>query len=209
MEVITLHYCGGLCHKSTWISHGCTCVPPSLNPFPPPSSLIPLGCLRALALSALLHASNLHWPSTLHVIIYMFQCYSLKSSHPLLLPHSPKVCSLHLCLFCCLIYRVIIIIFLNYIYICVNILHWCFSFWLTSLCIIGSSFIHLIRTDSNAFFFIAEWYSIVYMYHRFFIHSSADGHPRCFHVLAIVNSRHKNFTKINESILWGPFATWN
>ena len=24
-----------------------------------------------------------------------------------------------------------------------------FSFWLTSLCIIGSSFIHLIRTDSN------------------------------------------------------------
>ena len=28
-----------------------------------------------------------------------------------------------------------------------------FSFWLTSLCIIGSSFIHLIRTDSNIFFF--------------------------------------------------------
>ena len=25
----------------------------------------------------------------------------------------------------------------------------CFSFWLTSLCIIGSSFIHLIRSDSN------------------------------------------------------------
>ena len=28
----------------------------------------------------------------------MFQCYSLKSSHPLLFPLSPKVCSLHLCL---------------------------------------------------------------------------------------------------------------
>ena len=27
-----------------------------------------------------------------------------------------------------------------------------FSFWLTSLCIVGSSFIHLIRTDSNTFF---------------------------------------------------------
>ena len=38
-------------------------------------------------------------------------------------------------------------------YICINILYWCFSFWLISLCIIGSSFIHLIRTDSNAFFF--------------------------------------------------------
>ena len=32
------------------------------------------------------------------------------------------------------------------------ILYWCFSFWLTSLCIIGSSFIHLIKTDSNALF---------------------------------------------------------
>jgi len=31
-----------------------------------------------------------------------------------------------------------------------------FSFWLTSLCIIGSSFIHLIRTDSNEFFLMAE-----------------------------------------------------
>ena len=28
-----------------------------------------------------------------------------------------------------------------------------FYFWLTSLCIIASSFIHLIRTDSNVFFF--------------------------------------------------------
>ena len=41
-------------------------------------------------------------------------------------------------------------------YICVSILYWCFSFWLTSFCIIGSSYIHLIRTDSNAFFLIAE-----------------------------------------------------
>ena len=36
------------------------------------------------------------------------------------------------------------------------LLYWCFSFWLTSLCIIGSSFIHLIRTDSNVFFLMAE-----------------------------------------------------
>ena len=31
-----------------------------------------------------------------------------------------------------------------------------FSFWLTSLCIIGSSFTHLIRTDSNVSFLMAE-----------------------------------------------------
>ena len=37
-------------------------------------------------------------------------------------------------------------------------------------------------------FFIAEWYSIVYMYHSFLIHLSADGHLGCFHVIAIVNS---------------------
>ena len=32
-------------------------------------------------------------------------------------------------------------------------LYWWFSFWLTLLCIKGSSFIHFIRTDSIAFFF--------------------------------------------------------
>ena len=35
--------------------------------------------------------------------------------------------------------------------------YWCFSFWLTSLCIIDSSFIHLIRTDSNVFYLMAEY----------------------------------------------------
>ena len=35
-------------------------------------------------------------------------------------------------------------------YICISILYLCFYFWLISLCIIGSSFIHLIRTDSNS-----------------------------------------------------------
>ena len=35
---------------------------------------------------------------------------------PLPLPQSPKDCSIHLCLFCCLAYRVIITIILNSIY---------------------------------------------------------------------------------------------
>ena len=53
---------------------------------------------------------------------------------------------------------------------------------------IGSSFTELIRTVSNVFFLMAEFYSMVYMYHRFLIHSSADGSLGCLHVLAIINS---------------------
>ena len=52
----------------------------------------------------------------------------------------------------------------------------------------GSTFIHLIRTDSNVFFFIAEYYSIVYVHHKFLIHSSGNGQLGCFHALTIANS---------------------
>ena len=104
------------CHISKGICHRYTCVP-----HPEPSSLlpprtIPLGRPSAPAPSNQYHASNLAWQSISHMIIYMFQCCSLKSSHPRLLPQSPKVCSLYLCLFCCLAYRVIVTIFLNSIY---------------------------------------------------------------------------------------------
>ena len=67
-----------------------------------------------------------------------------------------------------------------------------FSFWLTSLCIIGSRFIHLIRTDSNVFLLMVEWYSIVDTYQNFFIHSSVNGHLGYFHFPAIVNSAAMN-----------------
>ena len=40
--------------------------------------------------------------------------------------------------------------------------------------------------------FMAEKYSIVYMYHNFLIHWSANGHLGCFLVLAIVNSAAMN-----------------
>ena len=122
-----------------------------------PPHPIPQGHPSAPALSTLSHASNLDWQSISHTIKHMFQCYSLKSTHSHLLPHSPKDCSIHLCLFCCLAYRVIITIFLNSIYICISILYWCFSFWLTSLYRIDSICIHLIRTDAKAFFLMAEY----------------------------------------------------
>ena len=92
------------------------------QPEPPsqlPSHPISLGCPSALALRALFHALNLDLLSISHMIRYMLQFMfpTLKSSYPHLLPQSPKVCSLYLCLFCCLAYRVIVTIFLNSIYI--------------------------------------------------------------------------------------------
>ena len=51
-----------------------------------------------------------------YMILYIFQCHSSKSSHPVPLPQSPKDCSINQCLFCCLVYRVIVTIFLNSIY---------------------------------------------------------------------------------------------
>ena len=96
-----------------------TCFP-SWAPSHLPPHTIPLGHPSAPAPSILYHALNLDWQFISHMILYMFQCHSPKSSHPLPLPQSPKDCSMHLCLFCCLTNRVIATIFLNsiYIYVC-------------------------------------------------------------------------------------------
>ena len=90
------------------------------NPEPhshlPPRTTIPLGHPSAPAPSIQYHALNLDWRFVSYMILYMFQCHSLKSSHPFPLPQSPKDCSIHLCLFGCLPYRVIVNTFLNSIY---------------------------------------------------------------------------------------------
>ena len=93
-RIFTLQYCGGFCHTFTWISHGCTRVPhpdPQSPLLPHP---IPQGHPSAPALNTPSHAWNLGWWSISQMIIYMFQCYSLKSSHPHLLPQNLTVCSL-------------------------------------------------------------------------------------------------------------------
>ena len=99
-RLITLQYCDGFCHTLTWIRHRCTCVPNPEHPSHLPPHPIPLGHPSAPTPSTLSYASNLDWRFISHMIIYIFQCHSSKSSHPRPLPQSSKDCFIHLCLFC-------------------------------------------------------------------------------------------------------------
>ena len=101
-RLITLQYCIGFAihqHESATGMH----VFPTRTRLPP--CTIPLGHPSAPAPSNQYHASNLDWRFISYMILYMFQCHSPKSSHPLPLPQSPKDCSIHQCLFCCFAQR--------------------------------------------------------------------------------------------------------
>ena len=125
--------------------------PPSWTFLPPHPT--PLGCHRALDLKSLHHTANLYW-LFLHMVMYLFQCYSSSSS---LSPSPTVMTSLSLCLHlhCCPANRFVSTICLDS-NIWVNIWYLFFSFWLISLCIIRSNFFQLIRTDSNIFLFMDE-----------------------------------------------------
>ena len=112
-RLITLQYFIGSAthqHESAMGVHAF----PILNPLPPPSPYHPSGSSQCTSPKD--PVSNLDWQFIPYMILYMFPCHSPKSSHPLPLPQSPKYFSIHLCLNCSLAYRVIINIFLNYIY---------------------------------------------------------------------------------------------
>ena len=60
--------------------------------------------------------------------------------------------------------------------------------FLASLCMTDSRSIQISTNSSVLFLFMAQYHSIIYMHHLFFIHLSVDGHLGCFHVLTNVNS---------------------
>ena len=63
---------------------------------------------------------------------------------------------------------------------------------LTSLSVIVSKSTHVAENGIISFLWnMAEWNSIIYMYHIFFIHSSVDEHLGCFHVLGAKIAGHQ------------------
>ena len=131
---------------------------PSWNSFPPPTPSYP---------SRLSHSTGFELPVSFSKLPLAI-CFTYGNAYvsmplsqfipPLLPSLCTQVFSLCLHLHCCPANRFISTIFLDwmYIYICINIQYLFCSFWFTSLYIMGSRFIHLIRTDSNVFLFIAE-----------------------------------------------------
>ena len=138
--------------------------PPSWSRFPSAAPSHPSRLSQSTGLRSWCHTANSHLLSILHMVVYMFPCYSVRPSHPLL-----PLLRLQICSYCFPESKIISTIFLDSIRMH-NYTIFAFLF-LTSLCIIGSRLIHLVRTDSNAFFFYS-WviFHCVYMYHNVFIH---------------------------------------
>ena len=102
------------------------------------------------------HTANSHWYQLTYVSVYAFMLFSPfispSPSSPPALPINLFSMSLPPLLFCTQICHY----HPSRFHICVNIWHLLFSFWLTSLCIIGSRFIQPSITGSNMFLLMAE-----------------------------------------------------
>ena len=68
-----------------------TCIPKHEPPSHFPPHNISLGHPHAPTPSMLYPASDIDWQFNSYMIVYMIECHSPKSSHPLPLPLSPKV----------------------------------------------------------------------------------------------------------------------
>ena len=129
--------------------------------------------------------------SVFYTVVYICQCYSFLLLHTLLSLPCPHIPSLYLHLYSCpansfintIFLDIIYTLFLTYFPLYVRLyihppqsnwltfitfysveIPYIFSFWLTSLCIAGSEFIHLSPTYSNWLLFMAEYILYIYIY---------------------------------------------
>ena len=131
-----IFYCSGFWHTLIWISHGCTCSP-SWTIFPHLSPSHPSGSFQ--------YTSPEHSVSCIRtglVICFTYDNIHVSMLFSQIIPPlpSPRVekSVLHICVSFAISHIGSLLPPFYIPYICVNILYWCFSFWLTSLCIIGS-----------------------------------------------------------------------
>ena len=102
---LTLQYCIGFAIDQHEFATGIH-VFPILNP--PPSPYHPSGSSQCTSPK---HPVSCIEPGLATRFIYdiiCVSCHSPKSSHPLPLPQSPKDCYIHQCLFCCLVYLLLL-----------------------------------------------------------------------------------------------------
>ena len=94
-RIITSQNCDDFCHTSTWIGHRYTYILSLLSPSPASLPLPPFRLSHSTG-GSLSHTSNSHWLHILHMVMCMFQCYSLKSS-TLSFPHCVQKSVLYVC----------------------------------------------------------------------------------------------------------------
>ena len=139
---------------------------PSWTSLPCPTPSHPSLLSQSHGLSSRSHTANP--PGS----IYMWECICLHAILSITPPSSSSSCVhmsvLYVCISTAALHIDLSIPSFKIQYICINILYLFFSFWLTSLCITGSEFIDLIRTDSNVFLFgLSNSLLYICMYHYF------------------------------------------
>ena len=130
-RLITLQYCIGFAihqHESAMGVH----MFPILNP--PPTSL-PIPSLWAIPVHHPQASCIMHWTWTGNLFhIWYYTCFNaILPNHPtLILSHRVQKTVLYICFSFAVSHIGLLLPSFQIPYICVSILYWCFSFWLTS-----------------------------------------------------------------------------